>query len=118
MRDWILTVKVRLGSMLILYFLLFKITEAEGLEASKRKSSNKLEVEDLNFMLKSGIVLCSLIHKIYPQSEINVGTLQVRDVLVFPSLLIFLLLTSVWKSHYKEEEHFSVPGVGQCLRIA
>ena len=35
-------------------------------------------MEDLNFLLKSGIVLCRLIHKIFPQSQIDLEALQVR----------------------------------------
>ena len=79
-RAWILTVRARLGSSSVLYFL-FQIIEDDEADSSRRrtsKSSNKPEVEDLNFLLKSGIVLCRLINKIYPQSQIDVGSLQVE----------------------------------------
>jgi len=63
-RAWILTV----------------IDEEESEKnSSKRKSSkssSKPELEDLNFLLKSGIVLCRLIHKIFPQSQIDLEALQ------------------------------------------
>ena len=34
------------------------------------------EVEELNFLLKSGIVLCKLITKIYPNSSIDIDKLE------------------------------------------
>ena len=43
---------------------------------TKRKSSNIQEVEELNFLLKSGIVLCKLITKIYPNSSIDIDKLE------------------------------------------
>ena len=45
---------------------------------TKRKSSNVQEPEELNFLLKSGIVLCKLITKLYPQSTIDIDKLQVQ----------------------------------------
>ena len=50
--------------------------EDENLK-TKRKSSNVQEPEELNFLLKSGIVLCKLITKLYPQSTIDIDKLQV-----------------------------------------
>jgi len=47
---------------------------------AKKKSSNVQEVEELNFLLKSGIVLCKLIHKIYPQSGIEVDKLETGNL--------------------------------------
>ena len=45
---------------------------------SRKKSSNVQEIEELNFLLKSGVVLCKLINKIAPTSNIEIDQLQVR----------------------------------------
>jgi len=65
-RAWILTI--------------IEDDEADSSRRRTSKSSNKPEVEDLNFLLKSGIVLCRLINKIYPQSQIDVGSLQAGNL--------------------------------------
>ena len=41
------------------------------------------ELEDLNFLLKSGIVLCKLVLKIVPGTEIDVDKLEVKFVFFF-----------------------------------
>ena len=58
--------------------LLFQITEdVEEEKIRKRKFSNIKEPEELNFLLKSGTVLCKLISKIYPECGIDVDRLEV-----------------------------------------
>ena len=52
--------------------------EEEENSKPRKKSSNVQEVEELNFLLKSGIVLCKLIKKIYPKCGIDVESLQVE----------------------------------------
>ena len=69
-------------------------------------------MEDLNFLLKSGIVLCRLIHKIFPQSQIDLEALQVRFSLKHSVRVFF----SVWKSEHEEEEYLPVPDICPGLR--
>ena len=96
---------------------LFQVIEEEDCEKRKSsKSSNKPELEDLNFLLKSGIVLCRLIHKIFPRCQIDLESLQVPFFLQLQCLSD--LLFSVWKSEHEEEEHLSVPDIRPGLRTA
>ena len=56
----------------------FQITEdVEEEKNRKRKFSNIKEPDELNFLLKSGTVLCKLISKIYPECGIDVDRLEV-----------------------------------------
>jgi len=46
----------------------------------KKKQKNMEELEDLNFLLKSGIVLCKLILKIVPKTKIDLDTLEAGNL--------------------------------------
>eukprot|EP00092_Neocalanus_flemingeri_P006818 GFUD01007362.1.p1 GENE.GFUD01007362.1~~GFUD01007362.1.p1 ORF type:complete len:318 (+),score=85.68 GFUD01007362.1:58-1011(+) len=48
--------------------------------SSKKKEKNIQELEDLNFLLKSGIVLCKLAQKIVPGTAIEVGKLEAGNL--------------------------------------
>ena len=51
--------------------------------SSKKKERSVEELEDLNFLLKSGKVLCKLVSKIVPGMEIDVEKLEVKPFNVF-----------------------------------
>ena len=53
-----------------------KVEEKTNDSGLKRKEK-KPELEDLNFFLKSGIILCKLISKIDPTCHIDLETLEV-----------------------------------------
>lgn len=44
-----------------------------------KRKEKKVELEDLNFFLKSGIILCKLISKIAPDSQIDLEMLEVMN---------------------------------------
>merc|ERR1712038_12053 len=64
--------------MAIRTWILSIIEDKDEESSKKRKSSNLQEVEELNFLLKSGIALCKLISLIHPQCGIDVDKLEVR----------------------------------------
>ena len=51
--------------------------------SNKKKERSVEELEDLNFLLKSGKVLCKLVSKIVPGIEIDVEKLEVKPFIVF-----------------------------------
>ena len=51
--------------------------------SSRKKEKSVEELEDLNFLLKSGKVLCKLVSKIVPGIEIDVDKLEVKPFNVF-----------------------------------
>jgi len=59
---------------------ILSILEEEENPKTRKKSSTAQEVEELNFLLKSGIVLCKLMKKIYPKCGIEVETLQTGNL--------------------------------------
>lgn len=60
---------------------ILSITEdVEEEKIRKRKFSNIKEPEELNFLLKSGTVLCKLISKIYPECGIDVDRLETGNL--------------------------------------
>ena len=46
--------------------------------SNKKKERSVEELEDLNFLLKSGKVLCKLVSKIVPGIEIDVEKMEVK----------------------------------------
>ena len=52
----------------------------KDLKAQKKKKEKTLqESEDLNFLLKSGIILCKLVNKIVPGTQIDIEKLEVNS---------------------------------------
>jgi hypothetical protein len=71
------------------------------------------ELEDLNFLLKSGIVLCKLVLKIVPGTEIDVDKVEVM-FFSFSSSYCFPFLSG-WKLECQTEEHFSL--LASCCNL-
>ena len=57
--------------------------ETNKIISNKKKEKNAQELEDLNFLLKSGIVLCKLVIKIVPSVDIDVDNMEVIIFLSF-----------------------------------
>lgn len=66
--------------MAIRTWILSIIEDKDEESSKKRKSSNLQEVEELNFLLKSGIALCKLISLIHPQCGIDVDKLETGNL--------------------------------------
>ena len=58
----------------------------------KKKERNLQELEDLNFFLKSGTMLCKLAERIVPGSQIDVEKLEVSVSNIFTFYLLHLRL--------------------------
>ena len=52
--------------------------ETNKIISNKKKEKNVEELEDLNFLLKSGVVLCKLVIKIVPGFEIDLDKMEVN----------------------------------------
>ena len=83
MKDWILNVSIK-GEYVIHVFptCTVKVLEENKVEektndSGLKRKEKKPELEDLNFFLKSGIILCKLISKIDPTCQIDLEILEV-----------------------------------------
>ena len=57
--------------------------ETNKIISNKKKEKNVQELEDLNFLLKSGVVLCKLVIKIIPGIEIEIDMMEVNHFFSF-----------------------------------
>ena len=125
-RTWILSVSRMIRQKMLLLIFKLQIIEDKDEESNKkRKSSNLQEVEELNFLLKSGIALCKLISLIHPQCGIDVDKLEVRmqisistpHVGIHININIFVIfMFTDRESKYKKEKYFQVSSSSNSLR--
>lgn len=89
------------------WILLILEDKEEESNKTKRKSSNIQEVEELNFLLKSGIVLCKLITKIYPNSSIDIDKLETGNLNTKKKNISQFLLAA--RAYGLEEQYLFIP---------
>ena len=68
---------------MIFAFKVFEEDETNKIISNKKKEKNVQELEDLNFLLKSGVVLCKLVIKIIPGIEIEIDMMEVNHFFSF-----------------------------------
>ena len=68
---------------MIFAFKVFDEDETNKIISNKKKEKNVQELEDLNFLLKSGVVLCKLVIKIVPSIEIDLDKMEVNSFISF-----------------------------------
>ena len=64
-------------------FKVFDEDETNKIISNKKKEKYVQELEDLNFLLKSGVVLCKLVIKIVPGIEIDLDKMEVNRFISF-----------------------------------